>query len=41
MKQYYCNDCMNVFKNKGKCRECGSKDIKVIIVNLEKQTIRE
>ncbi len=41
MKQFYCNDCMSVYrKNPGKCK-CGSKDIKPIKVNIEKQTIRE
>lgn len=43
MKQFVCNECLNVFKQKGKemCKVCGSKDIKTIEVNLEKQTIRE
>ncbi len=41
MKQYYCNDCMMVFKKKGNCKVCGSKDIKTIEVNKQKQTIRE
>jgi rRNA maturation endonuclease Nob1 len=41
MKQFYCNECMNVFKKNGKCKICGSTDIKVIDINIEKQTVRE
>lgn len=41
MRQFYCNDCLKVYRKKvWKC-DCGCKDIKPIEINLEKNTVRE
>ena len=41
MKQFYCDDCMKIYRKQVYKCECGSKEIKPIVINTDKQTIRE
>jgi rRNA maturation endonuclease Nob1 len=40
MNKKYCNHCCQIFKNGGKCNECGSKDIRNITITIQKQSIK-
>ncbi len=43
MKKFFkCEDCYSLYRKLvHKCNECGSKDIKPIEIEVQKQTIRE
>lgn len=41
MNQYYCTECLSVFRKKGKCNHCGSTEVKPITISIQKHTVKD